>query len=252
MRTTAFDPNDLELLFMSNVVATMPEIQNALGTCVYKTALRKLKQLSYRSSYSHGGSYYTLNSIARFDQSGLWSYGDIHFSKHGTLMSTLQHFVSESHSGHFASELMQLVGVSVKESLLRLIANGQVSREKVANRYLYCSMDSSIRKQQLLSRNLMNSAETDFTDEAKAAIIIFFSILDEKQKRLYAGVEALKYGVGGDKWISELLDMHPQTVARGRRELLADDADIDRTRMEGGGRKSVEKKHQRSSQKLKR
>ena len=251
MRTTVFNVNELEVFLMSNVIATMPEIQKVLGTPVYKTALRKLKQLSYLSSYSHGGSYYTLERIVKFDQLGLWSHGDIFFSKHGTLVSTLKHFVSEAHSGHFASDLKQLVGVSVKETLLRLIANGQVSRVTVANRYLYCSVESSIQKQQLLSRNLMDSAESDFTDEAKAAIIIFVSILDEKQKRLYAGVEALKYGMGGDKWISELLNMHPQTVARGRRELLANDVDVDRTRMEGGGRKPVEKKHQRSSQKSK-
>ena len=245
MRPTLYNADDLELFLMRNVVATMPEIQNALGTPVYKTVLRKLKQLSYRSSYSHGGSYYTLEKIARFDHRGLWSYSDVHFSKHGTLMSTLQHFANESHSGHFAGELRQLLGVSVKESLLRLVSNGQVSREKVANRYLYCSTDSAIRKQQLLSRNLMDSAEQELSDEAKAAIIIFLSMLDEKQRRLYAGVEALKYGVGGDKWIAGLLCMHPQTVARGRRELLAGDVEVDRARKVGGGRKPVEKKHRR-------
>jgi hypothetical protein len=70
-------------------------------------------------------------------------------------------------------------------------------------------------------------------------------LLDEKQRRLYAGVEALKYGVGGDKWIAGLLGMHLQTVARGRRELLAGDIEVGRTRKVGGGRKRVEKKHRR-------
>ena len=60
MRTTLYNANDLAKFLIQNVVATMPEMQKALGTPAYKTVLRKLKQLSYRSSYSHGGSYYTL------------------------------------------------------------------------------------------------------------------------------------------------------------------------------------------------
>jgi hypothetical protein len=198
----------------------MREMQDHLGTPVARTVLRKLKALSYRSSYSHGGRYYTLEQIAQFDHRGLWWYKDIRFSERGTLMSTLQHFVDESHSGYFADELRELLGVSVKESLLRLISNGQVSRENAANRYLYCSAQPATRKQQLLSRNLMETAEHELSDEAKAALIIFLSLLDEKQRRLYAGLEAIKYGLGGDKWIAGLLGMHPQTVARGRRELL--------------------------------
>ncbi len=246
MRNTIYRADDLERFLMRNVVATMSEMQNVLGTAVYKTVLRKLKQLSYRSSYSHGGSYYTLDKIAQFDHRGLWSYHNVRFSKRGTLMSTLQHFVNASHSGYFADELRQLLSVSVKESLLRLVAKGQVSREKVANRYLYCSAEPVTRKQQLMSRNLMDLAEEELSGEAKAAIIIFLSLLDEKQRRLYAGVEAIKYGLGGDTWIAGLLGMHPQTVARGRRELLAGDVEVDRARKVGGGRKPVEKKHRRS------
>ena len=160
-------------------------------------------------------------------------------------MSTLQHLSNESHSGYFADELRQLLGVSVKGSLLRLVASGQVSREKVANRYLYCSMQSAIRKQQLVSRNLMDLSEQELSDEAKAAIIIFLSMLDEKQRRLYAGVEAIKYGVGGDQWIASLLGMHPQTVARGRRDLLAGDVEVEqsaqgRRRSQAGGKKTPE------------
>ncbi len=245
MKSPTYHADDLERFLIRKVIATMSEIQDFLGTPVYKTVLRKLKQLSYRSSYSHGGGYYTLDKIAQFDHQGLWSYHTVRFSSHGTLMSTLRHFVDESHRGYFADELRQWLGVSVKESLLRLVGKNQVSREKVAHRYLYCSAEPATRKQQLVSRKLMDSAEQELSGEAKAAIIIFLSLLDEKQRRLYAGVEALKYGLGGDKWIAGLLSMHPQTVARGRRELLAGEVEFDRARKVGGGRKPVEKKHRR-------
>ena len=57
-------------------------------------------------------------------------------------------------------------------------------------------------------------------EELRAAIVLFFSVLDEKQRRLYAGLEALKTGRGGDARIAELLGLDGGTVARGRRELL--------------------------------
>ncbi len=34
-------------------------------------------------------------------------------------------------------------------------------------------------------------------DEVKAAMILFFSLLDEKQRRLYAGLESVRLGYGG-------------------------------------------------------
>ena len=65
------------------------------------------------------------------------------------------------------------------------------------------------------------------TDELKAALIIFFSTLNEKQRRLYAGFESLKAGYGGDKQIAKLLDIDQRTVAKGRRELLSREVDVD-------------------------
>jgi hypothetical protein len=73
-------------------------------------------------------------------------------------------------------------------------------------------------------------------DELKAAIILFYSLLDERQRRLYAGLEAAKIGHGGDSQISQLLGIDPDTVARGRRELLSGEVDPDRIRRAGGGR----------------
>jgi hypothetical protein len=51
--------------------------------------------------------------------------------------------------------------------------------------------------------------------------VLFYSLLDEQQRRMYAGLEALKVGHGGDSQVAELLGIDPGTVARGRRELLS-------------------------------
>lgn len=78
--------------------------------------------------------------------------------------------------------------------------------------------------------------------ELKASILLFYSLLDEQQRRLYAGLESLKLGRGGDRSLAEFLQLDPHTVARGRQQLLAQDVEVDRARRTGGGRKRVEKK----------
>ena len=78
--------------------------------------------------------------------------------------------------------------------------------------------------------------------ELQAAIILFFSLLDERQRRLYAGLESQKFGHGGDRKVAALLDLDAHTVAKGRRELFGGEVDRERVRRKGGGRKTAEKK----------
>ncbi len=84
-------------------------------------------------------------------------------------------------------------------------------------------------------------------DEMRAAIVLFFSLLDEKQRRLYAGLESLKTGRGGDTQIADLLGLQVGTVARGRQDLLQQDVEVERVRRAGGGRKALEKGRRKSS-----
>jgi hypothetical protein len=79
-------------------------------------------------------------------------------------------------------------------------------------------------------------------EEAKAAIVLFFSLLDEKQRRLYAGLEAAKLGHGGDRRMAEFLGLDVHTVAKGRRELLEGAVRREGIRHPGAGRKPAEKK----------
>lgn len=69
----------------------------------------------------------------------------------------------------------------------------------------------------------------------------FTSILNEKQKRLFAALEANRLGHGGQKIVAEILDMSAKTIRRGQQEL--EQTDLSATiRHPGGGRKRVEKK----------
>ena len=256
MRTESFHADDLEKALRHNKIATMPELKEALGTDVDVTVFRKLKQLAYRTSYSHRGAYYALDETARFDQDGLWSLRSVWFSRWGTLLDTAGAFVEKSPGGCFVEELDNLLHAGTKEPLLRLVQQGRVTRQTVGGLYLYCSTKPILRERQLLARRVLQAdphratsliAADKVPDELKGAIVLFFSLLDEKQRRLYAGLESLKLGYGGDQRIAGFIGMDPHTVARGRRELIEQDFEIDRLRKAGGGRKPVEKKRPKSS-----
>ncbi|MFC1707442.1 hypothetical protein ACFL59_11630 [Planctomycetota bacterium] len=261
MATERFRAKDLRALLRRRTIATMEELKEALGTSVDVTVFRKLKELSYRTSYSHRGGYYTLDELARFDELGLWSFRSVWFSKYGTLVSTVQGLVEGAEAGYYVAELENVVHVDVKVPLLKLVRDQRLARERVSGRYLYLSGDVSSRKQQLSARQVHEAQPSSLglglgmrvlPEELKAAIVLFYSLLDEKQRRLYAGLESLKFGHGGDREISDLLGMDPVTVAKGRRELLDRDVEIERTRREGGGRKPLEKKRRRFSRRSKR
>lgn len=251
MRLPFFSSDPLLRLLRANKIAVLPDLLRALGSDVPLTVFRKLKPLEYRTSYSHRGRFYTLDRIARFDEHGLWSHDSVWFSRYGTLVETAEAFVNRSPSGYFVAELQDALHVSVQDPLLQLVSQQRITRRLVSGLYLYCSADAAIGLRQLQARQERSPAPavsggviaaTSVSDELKAGIVLFYSFLDEKQRRLYAGLEALKLGRGGDRRISELLGLDPHTVAKGRRELLSQDVQRQRVRRAGGGRKPTEKK----------
>jgi hypothetical protein len=250
MRLLSYRSDELRTLLLRNQIATLDEMKQALGTPVDVTVFRKLKPLDYFTSYSHRGQYYTLREIARFDDHGLWSQADVRFSRFGTLLATAEVFVNRSPRGYFADELAHALHVEVQDALHQLTQQRRVSRELVSGLYLYTATDRAIQRGQVLTRRTVEAVPTvaDASvlevseEELKASILLFYSLLDEQQRRLYAGLESLKLGRGGDRQLAGFLEVDPHTVARGRHQLLAQDVEVDRARKTGGGRKPVEKK----------
>ena len=225
MRPEIYSAKDIANLLHTRKIATFTELAEALGTDGRRTVFRKLKELDYLTSYSHRGRYYTLDEIASFDELGLWSYRDVSFSVHGSLLLTAKVVVERSNWGCFVSELDTALNVSTKDVLSQLALAGDLSREKFGGRYLYCASEPTRKNEQMLARRVSISQpgvtgpmpEPELIpDDLRAAIVLFFSLLDEQQRRLYAGLEALKTGRGGDTLIAELLGIDVGTVARGR------------------------------------
>ena len=256
MNTTKYHLQALKQFFDQHKIATLDQLREALGNPARCTVFRKLGDLQYLSSYSHRGKYYTLKSIARFSEQGLWSFRSVWFSRFGNLLQTCQAFVHHSDAGYSAAELKDILQVKTKHALTQLVRDGRLARETFDSVYVYLSAQKDVASRQIRARKALLQqspaslivANPDLaTDEAKALLVLFCSMLNEKQRRLYAGLESLKLGHGGDAHIASILGMDPHTVAKGRKELM--DADLtatDRLRAPGAGRPSQEKKRRKS------
>lgn len=250
MRPTTFDALSLRQHLRRHKIANLAELKAVLGTDTSLTVFRKLKQLDYRASYTHRGSLYTLSETARFDDRGLWSHETAWFSRYGTLLATVEAFVNRSRNGYYASELADELHAEVQEPLRHLVQQQRLSRTEIDGQFLYTAIDSPQRRNQIRARRgaqavplAVHSEVLRLShDELKAAILLFYGLLDEQQRRLFAGLESLRLGHGGDTLLSDFFGLDVHTVARGRQQLLDRDVISGRMRRSGGGRTPAEKK----------
>jgi len=250
MRPTSFEPQVLRTYLRRHRIGDLPALKQVLGTSAALTVFRKLRQLDYLSSYTHRGRFYTLREIARFDEHGLWSHEDVWFSRHGTLVATLEAWVTGSPQGWFADELAEALHVAVQDPLHDLVWQRRLRRTEVVDRFLYTAAEARRSQDQIRDRRTAHAvpvvadaaALQVSPDELKAAILLFYSLLDEQQRRLFAGVESMRLGHGGDTILAAFLNLDPHTVARGRHQLLDQQVTTGRVRRAGGGRTPVEKK----------
>lgn len=256
MKTPQFTSEALRRFFQEKKIGTLEQLRAALGHPARATVFRKLGELEYLSSYTHRGKYYTLGSIARFGPHGLWSFHEVWFSRFGNLLDTAEALVEGSRSGFTAAELRAILHVKTKHALAQLVREGRLQRHRFDAVYVYFAAKRNVaqvqqgrrRAQAAVSSSALIVDNPDLAaEEAKAIILLFYGLLNERQRRLYAGLESLKLGHGGDAHIAAVLGIDPRTVARGRRELLASEIDLDRVRAAGGGRPSQEKKRRKSS-----
>jgi len=249
MKKPKIHSKPLLTLLLDKKVVTKYEILKCLGTKSRMTMFRKLSELNYITSYSHSRRYYSLARISKFAKLGIWSYNSVYFSKNGTLLNTIIRIINESESGFTVTELCKILKVKVEDSLLKLIKKNKISRSKNRGVYVYYSKTPYLRKQQELIRHDTFDNYNDFKKESdvlvhevKSALVLFFSSLNEQQRRLFAGLEAMKHGFGGDKLISEIFKISEKTVAKGRKELLQGEILFEKVRKNGGGRKPIQKK----------
>ena len=116
------------------------------------TVLRRLKEHGYYSSYNHAGRFLTVEGVADFDSQGLWIWKAARFSRHGTLKQTVRHFVQASERGMTHEELATRLVVRAHNTLLELVGEAEIRRERLGPTFVYLSRKASVRRQQILRR----------------------------------------------------------------------------------------------------
>ena len=116
------------------------------------TALRRLKEHGYYSSYNQSGRFFTIEEAAEFDARGLWLWKAARLSRHGNLKATIRHFVESSEAGMAHQELASLLGVRVHNSLLELVREKRIRRDRLGPTFVYFSRAASVRKRQTVRR----------------------------------------------------------------------------------------------------
>ena len=149
---------------------------------------------------------------------------------------------------NFASELQALLEVRVHNALAHLYGAKLLDRDQHADQYLYISPTTGAH--QLEKRHeAIEKAQTaeapdveEMSGELSERMLLLLSVLNEKQRRLYLGLESMKLGHGGDAKISRMTGVNVKTIALGRRQLQAGNITMERIREVGAGRHSRQKK----------
>jgi hypothetical protein len=133
-------------------VATMQQIRQHFDIS-HMTVARALSKHGYCTSYNHNAKYYTLDGIPHFDDWGLWTFRDVHFSKHGTFKKTLATLVEQSPAGRTTRELNARLHADVGHTLSRLVKEGRLACQPLSGRQVvYLAADPQQQRQQFRRR----------------------------------------------------------------------------------------------------
>ena len=204
MRPLTFSPDSLRKLLLHDKIATLPDLKRALGTDVDLTVFRKLKELDYLTSYSHGGRFYTLREIARFGADGLWSCTPAWFS------ATVPCWPPPRRSSIAQSPDISLKNCRPSCTYARKMSCVTLStrRGSAGSRFLavplYFHRASHLSAQSLTRRAtspfpmVVDAIVRNAPDEMKPPSSVRQSRWTSSSAALYAGLESMKLGHGGD------------------------------------------------------
>lgn len=168
---------------------------------------RFLAEVGYFSSFTHNGAWYTLHSIPRFGDDGLWFHTDIGFSRAGSLTKTLVDLTTRSAAGMTAEKLGAKLRCRCHSVLVQLCRQGRLRRHKIGASHVYLAIDP------LLAAVQRQSVEILSQPRLPAEIAVF--ILVEFIRNPDSSFEQLAQTICRNKGltlkaaqIEELFDLH--------------------------------------------
>ena len=195
----------LEKLFNRRPCWILADLARALDYALISVR-RFLLQIGYFRSYTQNGKWYTLRSTPRFNHDGLWHNGDIGFSKHGSLTSTIGHLVGRSSAGLTARELAQKLQHPCPAVLTHLHQDGELDRLKVQGEFRYLSIESSLNGQQRESAMIAASPNPASSLSTQAAVLVLVEHIKNP---------ALSFQeIAARLWTQEALAVPPESMGR--------------------------------------
>jgi len=165
--------NEAGKVFRRRKVLTIEEVAHRLDRSIV-TARRRLKEWGACTSYNEYGRYYTLPSIALYNECGIWKCGKALFSRYGNLKETFCGVVRESKAGLNAFEISEVMQLKAHTFLAHFKDHAAVRREKYKGLYFYFSSDGKVFKEQRHQRELVlrNAAKLRLPSDADSVLIL--------------------------------------------------------------------------------
>jgi len=176
----------IEKLFRRRPVVDLDALYRTLETRSRMSVFRRLRGFEYLSSYTHAGRYYTLAEIPCFDEEGLWCSRDIGFSRAGTLKESVARLVESGEVGRTHRELEELLRVRVHNTLLSLVREGRIDRQRIETMYLYVSVEAERASQQMAGRRerLTSSEKAASALTSSTIIEVLVEVIQTGQRRV--------------------------------------------------------------------
>ena len=168
---------------------------------------RFLAEVGYYSSFTHNGGWYTLRSIPRFGQDGLWFYSDIGFSRAGSLTNTLVDLTTRSAAGMTAEQLGAKLRCRCHSVLVQLCRQGRLQRQKIGRSHVYLAIDPHIAAVQRQSVESLSVIQLP----AEIAVLILVEFIrnpDSSFEQLATAISRKKSVTVEAAQIERLFDQH--------------------------------------------
>lgn len=195
--------------FKTTKVMTISQLADLLY-CSVPTVRNRLRAWKAYTSYNKNGRYYTLPSIPRFDEHGLWKFKGVFFSKHGNLKQTVIQLVKSSLMGLEGSEIGRLLGLAPRSFMSHFRKIDGLYRERFEGRFIYFSDEEAVllKQKQRLKKALEKRLAA--VPSATDAVLVLAELIKHPDSSLQDCSRRLKRrGIDiAPEAIQNLLDYH--------------------------------------------
>ena len=206
-------PELTEYIRSKNVV-DFEEIKSRFPNRSESSIRRDLSKLKCVTSYTDNSKYYTLPDIPDYDDFGLWQYGTTRFSRHGTIKETARILIDGSTCGLSHTELSNILGVPLYNSLRALVKEGSVVCETDGHKMTFYSGDVGIGKQQRSNSRGFACNPADHPFDLHITIDLLLAVFLENEDtvdKAYIYLKANKHPDISRKEVEEIFDFYKLT-----------------------------------------